>query len=186
MTYEDFEKVMQFVADRQAKTEVLLQQVAESQALAEKRAAEQQARFDEQFRKSREELESWKRESRERFDAEMRESREKFDTQIQGLFESHSQSEKRTTELEQAVVAGVNLVNALNQSLGELAEAQKRAEVEMAEMRVRMDEMGVRIAESHAKHDETNERLDIFIGVLERYISESENGKRNSKRPDKK
>jgi uncharacterized NAD-dependent epimerase/dehydratase family protein len=177
MTYEDFEKVMQFVADRQAKTEVLLQQLAESHAQAEKRDTERQARFDEQWRKSHEEFETWKRESREKFDAEMRESREKFDAQIREVFESHTQAEKRISELEQALVAGVNLVNNLHERMGELAkaqkelaEAQKKAEAEMVEFRAK-------IAESHARHNETNERLDIFIDVLERYITESRNGK---------
>ncbi|MGH9933013.1 MAG: hypothetical protein ACREA9_27840 [Pyrinomonadaceae bacterium] len=100
-----------------------------------------------------------------------------FSAKLSGLAESHLKAERRISEIESAVVAGINLVNTLNVSLTELAksqkelaEAQKKAEVEMAEQRVRLDE--------------TRERLNIFINVLERYISESRNGKQNGKASD--
>jgi len=116
--------------------------------------------------------------------AQMMQSEANFSAQITRINEAHAKAERRTSELESAIVAGVNLVNKLNTSLDELAkslrdlakaqaevaEAQKKAEVEMAEQRARLDE--------------TNERQDIFINVLERYISEGRNGKRNGKASD--
>ena len=93
----------------------------------------------------------------------------KTEVTLQQLAEAHAQGEKRTSRLEGAVVAGINLVNGLNKTLSELAEGQKKAQVEMAEQRARLDE--------------TNERQDIFINVLERYISEGRNGKLNGLPP---
>ncbi|MGH9840257.1 MAG: hypothetical protein ACREEM_15855 [Blastocatellia bacterium] len=115
---------------------------------------------------------------------QMMQSEASFSSQIARINESHAKAEHRISELESALVTGVNLVNSLRENLTELseshkelaksqkelAEAQKKAEVEMAEQRVRLDE--------------TNERLDIFINVLERYISESRNGKQNGKASD--
>lgn len=60
-----------------------------------------------------------------------------------------------------AVTTLVNLV-------GKLAEAQERTELKLAEYAARTDAKLAELAEAQAR---TDERLNIFINVVERYIS---------------
>ena len=110
---------------------------------------------------------------------------EQLTNKLEQLVDVNLKSEKRISELEGAMVAGINLVNNLYQKMGEMAdyqkdlaksqkelvEAQTKAEAQMAALRGQIEQTNARL-------DETNERLNIFINVLERYISENRNGKR--------
>lgn len=60
-----------------------------------------------------------------------------------------------------AVTTLVNLV-------GKLAEAQERTELKLAEYAARTDAKLAELAEAQAR---TDERLNIFINIVERYIS---------------
>jgi septation ring formation regulator EzrA len=72
------------------------------------------------------------------------------------LEESHQKSDARMSRLEKAFVTSFNIVT-------EIAEAQKSLTAEVKELR--------------AAQAETAEKLDIFINVLERYISGEGNGR---------
>jgi chromosome segregation ATPase len=71
-------------------------------------------------------------------------------------------SEKRISRLEGAIVTVVNMIGESNKRIAELSE--------------RTD---ARIADLNQKWAETSERLDHFIFVLEKYISERQNGSNN-------
>jgi septal ring factor EnvC (AmiA/AmiB activator) len=71
---------------------------------------------------------------------------------LQQLTEATAASEKRISRLEGAIVTVVNMIG----------ESNKRTDA--------------KIAEANAKWAETRERLDHFIFVLEKYISERKNG----------
>ena len=77
--------------------------------------------------------------------------------------------------LEQQAQFAVNLqkteerVTRLEENLTEMA----RAQVEMARAQTHMNEVVAVMADTH-KH--TEEKLEAFIGVLERYISSNRNG----------
>jgi uncharacterized NAD-dependent epimerase/dehydratase family protein len=140
---------------------------------------EQQAKWMAQTMHSEAGLAEQLKQSEASFAAQLRQSEASFTARMDRLFTEHAEHEGRTRKLESAIVAGVELVNSLNQSLKEtnqslkeLAEAQKKAEVEMADLRKQS-------AETNARLDETNERLDIFIKVLERLITEGRNGRQN-------
>jgi predicted nucleic acid-binding Zn-ribbon protein len=76
----------------------------------------------------------------------------KLTSDVQQLAEATAASEKRISRLEGAVVTVVNMIG----------ESNKRTDA--------------RIAELNEKWVETGERLDHFIFVLEKYISERKNG----------
>ena len=61
-------------------------------------------------------------------------------------------------------------VSRLETNMAEMAQAQ----AQMARAQTHMNEVVAVMADTH-KH--TEEKLDAFIGVLERYISENRNGK---------
>jgi hypothetical protein len=67
-----------------------------------------------------------------------------------------------------AVTTIVNVV-------GQLAEAQQRTDAKLAELAARTDARFAELAEAQARTDErlaqTDERLNIFINVVEKYIS---------------
>ena len=68
-------------------------------------------------------------------------------------------------------------VSRLETNMAEMAEAQAQmaqAQAQMARAQTHMNEVVAVMADTH-KH--TEEKLDAFIGVLERYISENRNGK---------
>ncbi|MGH9842482.1 MAG: hypothetical protein ACREEM_27380 [Blastocatellia bacterium] len=79
---------------------------------------------------------------------------------LQQLAEANVAAEKRIARLESALVTVVSMIGESNQ----------RTDARIAEI----NEKHVEINEKHA---ETNERLDHFIYVLEKYISERQNGK---------
>jgi hypothetical protein len=81
---------------------------------------------------------------------------------LQQLAEAAVTSEKRISRLEGAIVTVVNMIGENNKRIAELSE--------------RTD---ARIADLNQKWDETSERLDHFIFVLEKYISERQNGSNN-------
>lgn len=144
---------------------------------------EQQAKWMAQTMHSEAGLAEQLKRSEASFAAQLRQSEASFTARMDRLFTEHAEHEGRTRKLESAIIAGVELVNSLNQSVKELAEAQKKAEVEMAEMRKKseaeMADLRKQSAETNARLDETNERLDIFINVLERLITEGRNGRQN-------
>lgn len=62
----------------------------------------------------------------------------------------------------------------------QLGERVTRLETNMAEMAQAQTHMSEVIAVMADTHRHTEEKLDAFIGVLERYISEGRNGNGNS------
>ncbi|HMF55465.1 MAG TPA: hypothetical protein VK619_03825 [Pyrinomonadaceae bacterium] len=70
--------------------------------------------------------------------------------------ENMEKAEARMNRLEGAFTGLFNITNENSKAIKELAEAQKRTDVQLAE---------------------TDERLNIFITTVERYISEGRNGK---------
>jgi acyl transferase domain-containing protein len=85
--------------------------------------------------------------------------------------------------LEQQAQFAVNLqkteerVTRLEENMSEMARAQAdlaRAQADMARSQTHMNEVVAVMADTH-KH--TEEKLEAFIGVLERFISEGRNGK---------
>jgi predicted nucleic acid-binding Zn-ribbon protein len=83
------------------------------------------------------------------------EQQAKLTVGLQQLTEAHAAGEKRISRLESALVTVAGMIG----------ESNKRTDA--------------RIAEINEKHAETNERLDHFIYVLEKYISEKRNGNNN-------
>lgn len=79
-----------------------------------------------------------------------------FAVDIQQLGESQG-------KLTDAVIGVVGVVGKLAERVEEIAEAQKRTDAQLAE--------------TNAQLAETNGRLNIFINVVERYISEGRNGR---------
>jgi uncharacterized coiled-coil protein SlyX len=63
----------------------------------------------------------------------------------------------------------------------QLGERVTRLETNMAEMARAQTHMNEVVAVMADTHRHTEEKLDAFIGVLERYISEGRNGKGNGK-----
>jgi predicted nucleic acid-binding Zn-ribbon protein len=83
----------------------------------------------------------------------------KLTSDMQQLAEAAVASEKRISRLEGAVVTVVNMIGQSNKRITELNERTDAG-----------------IAELNQKRAEPNERLDHFIFVLEKYISERKNG----------
>ncbi len=84
----------------------------------------------------------------------------KVTVDLQQLTEAHVAAEKRISRLEGAVVTVVNMIGENNKRIAELNERQSQMQAELK-----------------TQWAETNERLDHFIFVLEKYISERQNGK---------
>ena len=63
--------------------------------------------------------------------------------------------------------------------IGTQSEALEEMRKQQEEMRKQQLEMRQQHAETVRKLDETGERLDVFINVLERYLSEGRNGKKD-------
>lgn len=61
----------------------------------------------------------------------------------------------------------------------QVSERVSRLETSMAEMARAQTHMNEVVAVMADTHTHTEEKLDAFIGVLERYISENRNGKSN-------
>lgn len=80
---------------------------------------------------------------------------EEFTEGMGQLRESHARGEARLSRLEAAFVTLYNTVSETSKSVKELSEAQKRTDAQLAE---------------------TDERLNIFINTVERFISEKRNG----------
>jgi peptidoglycan hydrolase CwlO-like protein len=89
-----------------------------------------------------------------------------FATDVQKLQESQAELVKKHNHLTDAMTTVVGLVGKLAESHEQLAAEQKRMAAEWAEQR----------KELAAAHAETDERLNAFISVVERYISERRNG----------
>jgi DNA repair ATPase RecN len=81
---------------------------------------------------------------------------ESFTENMEQLRESHVKGEARLSRLEGAFVALYNSVSENSKAVKELVEAQKRTDAQLAE---------------------TDERLNIFINTVEKYLSEGRNGK---------
>ncbi|MGH9901120.1 MAG: hypothetical protein ACRD68_04690 [Pyrinomonadaceae bacterium] len=60
--------------------------------------------------------------------------------------------------------------------IGKLAEAQARTDAKLAELAEAQRRTDAQLAETNAQLAETDERLNVFIDVVERYISERRNG----------
>ncbi|HEX5083872.1 MAG TPA: hypothetical protein VFY40_17620 [Blastocatellia bacterium] len=94
------------------------------------------------------------------------EQQARLTSDLQQLAEAAGASEKRIGRLEGAIVTVVNMIG----------ESNKRTDAKIAELSERTD---AKIAELNQKWAETGERLDHFIFVLEKYISERQNGSNN-------
>jgi len=92
------------------------------------------------------------------------EQQAQFAVNLQKLEEMQVRAAERTGELEGAIVAIVNLVGKLAEGQERLAEGQER----MAEGQARADARLAELAESQKR---TDERLNAFIVVVERYIT---------------
>ena len=89
-----------------------------------------------------------------------------FSANIQKLEEAQTRAEARMGRLESAFVNLFNIVT-------ETATAQKQTEARLIELAEAQKRTETAVAE-------TNERLNNFILIVERYISESQNGKSRS------
>jgi peptidoglycan hydrolase CwlO-like protein len=103
------------------------------------------------------------------------EQQAQFVTDIHKLGESQQELATRQGTLTDALMAVVGMVGKLTEGQEELRSEAK----ELAAAQRRTDE---KLTETNAKLGETNERMNIFIDVLERYVSEGRNGRR----PDEK
>jgi peptidoglycan hydrolase CwlO-like protein len=97
-----------------------------------------------------------------------------FAADIQQLREAQNELTTKHSKLSDAVIAVVGIV-------GTLAESQERMAKEIAESQKRADAKLVEMGRAHA---ETDERLNLFINVVERYISERRNGQNGRARED--
>lgn len=88
------------------------------------------------------------------------EQQAQFVVDIQKLQESHG-------KLADAMIGVVGMI-------GRLAEAQARTAAEFAEVRQQSER---RFAQLATAQTETDERLNIFINVVEKYINERRNGR---------
>lgn len=84
------------------------------------------------------------------------EQQAKLTVDMQQLAEAGVAAEKRISRLEGAIVTVVNMIG----------ESNRRTDAKIAEMNEKWNEKWI----------ETSERLDNFIFVLEKYISERQNG----------
>jgi hypothetical protein len=103
-------------------------------------------------------------------DEEMRKRMEFIIEQQAQLVINQEKAEERITRLENAQIQ-------TELRMGELAEAQARmlaAQERMSRSQEHMNEVVAVMADAQTR---TDERLDTFIEVLERYISEGRNGK---------
>lgn len=99
-------------------------------------------------------------------DEELRNKIEFIIEQPAQLVVNQEKAEERITRLENAQIQ-------TERRMGELAEAQTR----MSRAQEHMNEVIAIMAEAQSH---TDERLDTFIGVLERFINEGRNGKSES------
>ncbi len=97
-----------------------------------------------------------------------------FAADIQQLQESHSR-------LTDAMTTVVGLVGKIAEAQDRMAQEQERMAKEMAESQKRTDEKFAELATAQA---ETDERLNIFINVVERYINERRNGQNGRAQED--
>lgn len=91
------------------------------------------------------------------------EQQAKLTAGLQQLAEAGVAAEKRISRLEGAVVTVVNMIGENNKRI---AESNERTDAKIAELDKKWNEKWI----------ETSERLDHFIFVLEKYISERQNG----------
>ncbi len=64
--------------------------------------------------------------------------------------------------------------------IGKLTEGQARTDAKLTELAEAQQRTDAQLAETNAQLAETDERLNVFITVVERYISERRNGKEQS------
>ena len=93
-----------------------------------------------------------------------------FSADIQQLKELHTQAEARMTHIENIIVTAYEVTDAKINALAEDTTAKINA---LADSHIRLEDSLAHLAESQAK---TDERLNVFINVVERYISEGRNG----------
>lgn len=87
-----------------------------------------------------------------------------FATNLQQLADTQVTFQNQLNKVNEAVVATIGMI-------GKLAQAQERTEKEVQELSHKLDALAQR-------GGETEERLNAFIAVVERYISERRNGKK--------
>jgi len=96
---------------------------------------------------------------------------------IQFILEQQAQFAVNLQKTEERVARLEGNMAEVARAQAEMAQAQAemaRAQVDMARTQTHMNEVVAVMADTH-KH--TEEKLDAFIGVLERFISEGRNGK---------
>ena len=84
-----------------------------------------------------------------------------------------------TEELEKAMQFVLEQQSQFASNQQQISERVSRLETNMSEMAQAQTHMNEVVAVMADTHRHTEEKLDAFIGVLERYISEDRNGKRN-------
>ena len=108
-------------------------------------------------------------EERERLMEFILQSQANSEVRVQKLEEANAQSSARMSRLEGAFVGVLNMIT-------ETAKAQKELTEDVRQLAQAQAAQAQAQAELSKKQAETAERLDIFINVLERYISEGRNG----------
>ena len=91
------------------------------------------------------------------------EQQAQFAVDIQLLREAQATDSKRITSLTEALTTMVGMI-------GKLSTAQERTETQVAELADRM----ITLTDAQVN---TNERLNMIIGMIERYFSDGRNGK---------
>lgn len=95
------------------------------------------------------------------------EQQAQFTVGMQELKEAHAESEKRSTQLEGAMVGVVNMLGKLTEAQVRQAEAQKISDANIAEL--------------VEAQKQTDERLNALINMVERYFSDRRNGQSTSR-----
>ena len=108
-------------------------------------------------------------EERERLMEFILQSQADSEIRLQKIAEENAQAAARMGSLESAFVGVFNMITETAKMQAETAKAQK----ELAEIQAKNEARLTRLEQAHA---ETGERLNVFINVLERYISERRNG----------
>ena len=102
-----------------------------------------------------------------------------FAVDIQQLREAQNALTTKHAKLADALLTVVGIVGRLTEAQERMAQEQERAAKERAESQERTNAALAEMAKAHAA---TDERLNIFINVVERYISR--NGRNGQARED--